>query len=652
MLTHPSQALLSNALRILAMDAVENANSGHPGMPLGMADVATVLFSQFLTFNPLDDQWPNRDRFVLSAGHGCLLLYSLLYLTGYPSMTLDQLRSFRQLSSHTPGHPEHGPGIEATTGPLGQGLANAVGMALAEKMMSAEFDFVDHRTYAFVGDGCLMEGVSQEAITLAGHWNLNKLIVFFDNNGITIDGPTSLSTSEDTLARFHACGWATFDIDGHDFKAIEEAIRQAQHQDKPALISCRTRIGYGAPSKGGTAAVHGSPLGQEEVQAARVFLEWPSTEPFFVPEHIVQEWRHRGTLHQSTCEQWYKTVHAHPLKDQFWAHLTKEGNVDSVLTPLKERYAQQKPKQATRKSSGEVLKAVQGVLPFVMGSADLAESTQVLPCNTLFSSQHRQGRYVHYGVREHAMAAIMNGIALHGGFIPCGGTFLVFSDYCRPAIRLSALMELQVIYVMTHDSIGLGEDGPTHQPIEHLAALRAIPNLCVFRPCDAVETVECFEVALSLPKTPSVMCLTRQAVETLRESCSAESLCSKGAYILQDDEQPQVDLWATGSEVSLACEVRVLLTQKGIRARVVSFPSWFLFDRQPKSYQDTLLKASTFKVAIEAASPMGWHRYVGSQGLVIGIDHFGASAPCSQLYQAFGFMPQEIAKKIEGALGG
>lgn len=641
---------MANAIRILTMDSIEQAQSGHPGMPMGFADVATVLFQSFVKHNPQDPQWPNRDRVVLSAGHGSMLLYSLLHLMGYELMTLDQLKKFRQWGSCTPGHPEHGIGIETTTGPLAQGLANAVGMALAEKMMSDTYDFIDHRTYALVGDGCLMEGLSYESVALAGHWRLSKLIVLFDDNQVTIDGPTDLSTSENILQRFQACHWSTRTIDGHSFKEIEDALHWAQKQDRPCFIACRTIIGYGCLSKQGRSACHGSPLGSDEVAKARTALNWTEAYPFVIPENIKNAWHNTGKRWSRHYAQWCEKVAAHPLSAQFWRayHATWQC---PDLTELEKRYATERPLQATRTISGQIIHQIKKTIPLVRGSCDLGGSNQMDLSDLGFSDTHPEGRYVHYGVREHAMAAIMNGIALHKGLIPCGGTFLCFSDYARPAIRLSALMGLQVIYIMTHDSIGLGEDGPTHQPIEHLASLRAIPNLFVFRPCDAMETVQCWSLALSLKNAPSVLCLTRQKVPSMDRCVHVpDHACAMGAYILQDAPCPVVDLWATGSEVSIACQVRSILQDKGYATRVISMPCWRLFDRQPDSIRAPLLEASTFKVAIEAASFMGWHQYVGSDGLVIAMDCFGASAPGPELYRHFGFDPVNIADKVVRSL--
>ncbi len=675
---------MATAIRILTMDAVEKSSSGHPGMPMGMADVATVLFSQFLKYAPWDPHWPDRDRFVLSAGHGSLLLYSLLYLTGYAHMTLEQLRNFRQWHSNTPGHPEHGPGIEATTGPLAQGLANAVGMALAEKMLQLKFgkDCVDHYTYVMAGDGCLMEGLSQEAISLAGHWQLSKLIVFFDDNGITIDGPVHASCSDDVAARFRASRWTVLSIDGHNFQEIENAIQQAQKHTTPTLIQCRTFIGYGAPNKQGKSIAHGAPLGAEEVNQARKFLNWSFQEPFFVPEDIIRAWKDVGNRCDDQYKNWQKYMHSFPLEKEFqagWHGKMPDHDIANIFNDLKSSYEAKQPIQATRKTSGEVFKALCSVVPFLYGSADLAESTGLSGENNLWRPNNEAAQFnalsvgVAYGVREHAMGAIMNGIALHKGFRVCGSTFLVFSDYLRPALRLAALMELPVIYVLTHDSIGLGEDGPTHQPIEHLASLRAIPNLNVFRPADAIEVVECWQLALASKNTPSVLCLTRQAVPTLRtlrsrdESSEANTLtkasesenpcisplyshnaCAKGAYVIKKSDAHffHVDLWATGSEVSLACQVQKALEANGLYSRVISFPCWSLFEQQPQSYQNLLKKSSALKVAIEAAGSFGWERYVDSFGLIFGIKCFGISAPYQEIYKHFDLDCHSITQRI------
>lgn len=656
---------LANGIRVLAMDAVEKAQSGHPGMPMGMADVATVLFTQFMKFDPQNPLWPDRDRFVLSAGHGSMLLYALCYLLGYEEMTLEQIKNFRTLGALTAGHPEYHPtaGIETTTGPLGQGLANAVGFAFAEKLQRARFteSLVNHHTYAIVGDGCLMEGISQEAISFAGHHQLNKLIVLFDDNHISIDGPTSLSTSEDTLLRFKAANWDVSAIDGHDPVAISTALRQAQSAARPTLIACRTIIGYGAPTKGGSAGVHGSPLGSDEIARARRSLAWDN-QPFDIPSELLSEWRHYGKRGHHAYESWKERLNqADPLLTQTF--LSEQLPLDPqkisrVIGQVITRFVEQKPSMATRQSSGEVLDAlVPEFSSLIGGSADLTGSNNTKAKSaTSFDLQHTSGNYVHYGVREHAMAAIMNGLCLHGGIRPFGGTFLVFSDYCKPAIRLSALMHQPVIYVMTHDSIGLGEDGPTHQPIEQLAGLRAIPNLHVFRPADAVEVAECWALALMQTDTPSLLALTRQKVPTFRTHLSNENKCAKGAYVVKEAGTPHVILCATGSEVSLALETARLLEEKKILARVISMPCTTLFDQQDQSYKTKLLgdlgSSNILRASIEAASTFGWERYVGHDGLRFGIDHFGASAPFEQLYDRFGLSCHEIMLKILTVLKG
>ena len=635
---------MANAIRALAMDAVEKANSGHPGMPMGMADVATVLFGQFLKFDPADPQWPDRDRLVLSAGHGSMLLYALLYLTGYPDMTLDEIKRFRQLGSRTAGHPEYGhaAGIETTTGPLGQGLANSVGMAMAERLLNAQFgnDLVDHKTYAIAGDGCLMEGISHEAISMAGHLKLNKLVVLFDDNSISIDGPTSLSVSDDQLARFTASGWRVERIDGHDAAAIAAALTRAQSSNKPSLIACRTVIGYGAPKKAGTSATHGSPLGAEEVAGAREKLGW-SHAPFVVPNEILSSWRAFGERGAGAHAAWNSRHVKHKDRAEFDRRIKGDlpAGFAAAVAALKQATSAEAPKIATRQSSQKVLDALAPVLPeLVGGSADLTGSNNTRAKDMgAFAAGNYGGRYIYYGVREHGMAAAMNGMALHRGLIPYGGTFLVFTDYCRPSIRLAALMGLRVIYVMTHDSIGLGEDGPTHQPIEHLTSLRAMPNLLVFRPADTVETAECWELALQQKDRPSVLALTRQALPTLRTEHKAENLCARGGYVLAEAGKPaKVTLIATGSEVMLAMEARAKLEAEGIGARVVSMACTELFDAQDAAYRKSVLDEKTVRVAVEAASPYGWERYVGPAGAVIGINSFGASAPAGDLYKHFG----------------
>jgi transketolase len=649
---------MANAIRALAMDAVEKANSGHPGMPMGMADVATVLYGQFLKFDPADPDWPDRDRLVLSAGHGSMLLYALLYLTGYEDMTLEEIKRFRQLGSRTAGHPEYGhaPGIETTTGPLGQGLANAVGMALAERLLNARFgdELVDHKTYVIAGDGCLMEGISHEAISLAGHLRLGKLIVLFDDNSISIDGPTSLTVSDDQLARFQASGWRAERVDGHDPAGIAAALTRAQGGDKPSLIACRTTIGYGAPKKAGTAATHGSPLGAEEVAGARQKLGW-SHPPFVVPNEILAAWRAAGERGAQPRKAWAARLAAHKDRAEFERRIEGElpEGVGAAIVALKRATSAEAPKLATRQSSQKVLDALAPVMPeLIGGSADLTGSnnTKAKDMNAIAAGNFG-GRYVYYGVREHGMAAAMNGLALHGGVIPYGGTFLVFTDYCRPAIRLSALMGLRVVYVMTHDSIGLGEDGPTHQPVEHLAALRAMPNLLVFRPADTVETAECWELALRQTARPSVIALTRQALPTLRTAHKAENLCARGGYVLAEAEKPaRATLIATGSEVAIALEARAKLEAEGIGTRVVSMACCELFDAADAAYRRSVLGEKTVRVAIEAAAPFCWERYVGPEGAVIGISSFGASAPAGDLYKHFGIAADAAVAAVKGRL--
>jgi transketolase len=649
---------MANAIRALSMDAVEKAASGHPGMPMGMADVATVLWTRFLKFDPAHPQWPDRDRFVLSAGHGSMLLYSLLHLTGFADMTLDELRRFRQLGSRTAGHPEYGhaAGIETTTGPLGQGLANAVGMALAERLDAARFgpDLVDHHTYVIAGDGCLMEGISHEAISLAGHLKLSRLILLWDDNSISIDGPTSLSVSDDQLARFKASGWAVTSVDGHDPEAVVAAIEAAQKSDRPNLIACKTVIGFGAPKKAGTAATHGAPLGADEVAGAREKLGWPYP-PFTVPDTILKSWRQAGARGGKAYEAWTQRHNAHKDSAEFDRRRTGElpAAFAATIEATKKAVSAEAPKLATRQSSQRVLEALAPVMPELLGgSADLTGSNNTKAKEMApVTPENYGGRYIYYGVREHGMAAAMNGLALHGGFAPYGGTFLVFTDYCRPSIRLAALMGQRVIYVMTHDSIGLGEDGPTHQPVEHLASLRAIPNLLVFRPCDTVETAECWALALAERHAPSVIALTRQAVPTLRTEHLAENRSARGAYVLQDAGSPRrVTLIATGSEVAMAVEARARLEADGIGTAVVSMPSWELFDRQPAAYREETLGATALRVAIEAASTFGWERYVGPRGAVIGMPGFGASAPAGDLYKHFGITAEATVKAAKARL--
>ena len=644
---------MANAIRALAMDAVQQADSGHPGMPMGMADVATVLFTKFLKFDASEPHWPDRDRFILSAGHGSMLLYSLLHLTGYADMTLDELKKFRQLGSRTAGHPEYGhaSGIETTTGPLGQGLGNSVGFALAERALAARFgrDVVDHYTYVIAGDGCLMEGVGQEAITLAGHLGLGRLIVLFDDNGISIDGPTSLSTSEDHKKRFAAAGWHVLSVDGHDAEAVTRAIRKARNvTDKPSLIACKTVIGYGAPTKAGTAATHGSPLGKDEIAGAREKLGWPYG-PFDIPEPVFSAWRKVGARGKSARRKWVKRLAELPEADRAEFDRRQKGDlpaaVGEAVAAFKTKIANDKPSWATRKSSQEVLEVINPVLPDTIGgSADLTGSNNTKTASLKpLTAADPAGRYVYYGIREHAMAAAMNGMALHGGVIPYGGTFMVFTDYCRPSIRLSALMGVRVVYVMTHDSIGLGEDGPTHQPVEHLAALRAIPNLNVMRPADAIETAECWQIALEAKKTPSIIALSRQNLPTVRDAGDGNR-SARGAYILAGDASAPIRLIASGSEVQLALGARDILAQEGLAAAVVSMPSWELFEAQDDTYRGEVMGGDgTVRVACEAASGFGWERWLGTRGTFVGMKSFGASAKASDLYKHFGITAEAIA---------
>ncbi len=645
---------MANAIRALAMDAVEKAKSGHPGMPMGMADVATALFREQLRFDAADPAWPNRDRFVLSAGHGSMLLYALLYLTGYPGMDIEQLTRFRQLGSKTAGHPEHGhaPGVETTTGPLGQGLANAVGMALAERLLAARLgpDIVDHHTYVIAGDGCLMEGISHEAISLAGHLGLGKLILLWDDNSISIDGATSLSVSDDQLARFKAAGWNTARIDGHDPAAISRALAQAKADpSKPWLIACKTTIGYGAPKKAGTHSAHGEPLGAEEIAGARQRLGWPYA-PFEIPGDILAAWRTIGKQHASENALWRERLAmAGPSAAQALetpAGASRREAVRAAIAEAKTAFAADPAKRATRVWSQATLERLVPVLPeLIGGSADLT------PSNGTRTKHHASvapgnfaGNYIHYGVREHAMAAAMNGMALHGGIIPYGGTFLVFADYCRPSIRLSALMGQRVIYVMTHDSIGLGEDGPTHQPVEHLAALRAIPNIQVLRPACGVETAECWEIALGAVDRPAILALSRQAVPNLRAAPSGENLSAKGAYVLKEtDGRRDATLIATGSEVGLAAEAAALLAKEGVAAAVVSMPSFELFRAQPRVYRDAVL-GSAPRLAIEAAVEFGWREWLRPADAFLGLNGFGASAPIADLMARFGLTAETAAK--------
>ena len=647
---------MANAIRFLSADAINKSNSGHPGMPLGMADVATVLFSKFIKLNPKDPQWFDKDRFVLSAGHGSMLMYSLLYLLGYEDISLEDIKNFRQLGAKTAGHPEYGylDGIDMTTGPLGQGISSAVGMALAERIINAKFgdDLCNHYTYVINGDGCLMEGISQEAAELAGHLKLNKLIVLWDNNNITIDGTVDKASSTNVLARFSSMGWNTLDIDGHNYEQIEKAIQTAQHSDKPTIISCKTKIGFGAPTKCGTSKCHGSPLGEQETQDMRKALNW-EYEPFEVPAKILQAWRDAGLNSVQKYEQW--TENAKNAGKEFLDFISNElpNNWNEGLKALKEEAIVNKTKVATRKASQMCLEKIVGIIPQVVGgSADLAASnlTTVAATKTI-SALDYNGNNVMYGIREHAMAAIMNGMALHNGIIPFGGTFFVFSDYMRPAMRLAALMGVRVIYVLTHDSIGVGEDGPTHQPIEHLASYRAMPNILTFRPCDVVETAEAWEIAITCENLPSILALTRQGLPLLRKDAK-DNLTAKGGYIISDVTEGklrQATIIATGSEVSLAVQAQQMLREKNIEVAVVSMPCTELFDKQPIQYQDTVL-GNCPRVAVEAGAKFGWEKYTGLKGDIIGMDGFGASGPAEKLFEYFGITVDEVVESVENLL--
>jgi transketolase len=646
---------MANAIRALAMDAVEQAKAGHPGLPMGAADIATVLFTRFLKFDPADPSWPDRDRFVLSAGHGSMLIYALLHLIGYDKMTIEEIKRFRQLGSITPGHPENflTPGVETTTGPLGQGLGNAVGMAIAERHLAAAFgeEIVDHHTYVLASDGDLMEGVSQEAIALAGHLKLAKLVVLFDDNGISIDGPLTLADSVDQVKRFEAAGWAATRIDGHDPDAIAAALERARRSDRPSLIACRTVIGFGAPSKAGTEKCHGSPLGADEIKGARDRLGW-SHPAFEIPPDIRAEWRAAGQRSKAARAAWsqrLKTLAA-DRRAEFERRIAGELPKDRLAAAVRTAKANLNaaPKEiATRAASENVLEALTAAVPeMIGGSADLTGSNNTKPKGmTVLSAADYGGRFIHYGVREHGMAAAMNGMALHRGVIPYSGTFLVFSDYCRPSIRLAALMGERVIHVMTHDSIGLGEDGPTHQPVEHLAALRAMPNLLVLRPCDAVETVECWQLALEHSESPSVLALTRQNLPQLRLGHDEANRCAAGAYeIVPAEKRAQVSLFASGSEVSIAVEARKFLRERGVAARVVSVPCFELFLALPAAERDEVIGTAPVKVAVEAAVRQGWDAIIGSDGGFIGMTGFGASAPHKDLYRQFGITPEKVAE--------
>jgi transketolase len=665
-MTQVEHSRMANAIRALAMDAVEKAKSGHPGLPMGAADVATVLFTQFLKFDATEPAWPDRDRFVLSAGHGSMLLYALLYLTGNPAMTLDEIKRFRQLGSKTPGHPEnfHTSGVETTTGPLGQGIATAVGMALAEKMFAAEFGkkIVDHHTYVLCSDGDLMEGVSQEAIALAGHWRLSKMIVLYDDNGISIDGPTALSDSVDQVKRFKSAGWQAERIDGHDPQAISAAIKRAQGSSRPSLIACKTTIGFGAPHKAGTNKVHGEALGADELKAAKENLGI-SLEPFSVPDDVLKSWREAGSRGGAARKEWdARYAELGPRKRaEFERRLKHErpAALAKALKTHKKALLASPLNVATRKSSEAAIEAIAAAMPFefVAGSADLTGSNNNKAKSAVaFSAKTPKGRFIHYGIREHGMAACLNGIFLHGGFAPNGATFLIFSDYARPAMRLAALMGTGAIYVMTHDSIGLGEDGPTHQPVEHLSALRAIPNMRVFRPCDAVEVAECWELALNRSTGPTVLALTRQNLPQLRTTAPDDNPCAHGGYeLVAAKGEAKVSLFASGSEVEIAVAAQKQLAEQGIAARVVSVPSLELLLAQPAEKRQAIIGHAPVKIAIEAAVRWGWDAVIGIDGEFLGMHSFGESAPYKDLYKHFGITAEAAVsaalKRLDGGKG-
>ena len=645
---------MANAIRFLAAEAIDKANSGHPGMPLGMADVATVLFTKFIKLNPQAPRWFDRDRFVLSAGHGSMLLYSVLYLLGYPDIDIEDIKNFRQLGAKTAGHPEYGhlSGIDMTTGPLGQGISSAVGMAMAERILAAKYgeDVCNHYTYVIAGDGCLMEGISEEAVSLAGHWKLNKLIVFWDNNNITIDGHVSDANSTDQIKRFEAVGWNTISIDGQNSQEIEKAIKKAQKSKKPTLIACKTTIGFGAPHKCGTSKCHGSPLGAEEIAAMRQTLGW-SAAPFEVPAPILNYWREAGKRSVAEYQDWEKRAKSKGKEFMNAVEGKLPKGWDKELNVLKETAIKEQTKVATRKASQMCLEAIVPHIPeLVGGSADLAASNLTLTkASKTITAQDYSGNNLMYGIREHAMGAIMNGLALHGGIIPFGGTFFVFSDYMRPSMRLAALMGIRVIYVLTHDSIGVGEDGPTHQPIEHLASYRCMPNMLTFRPCDVVETAEAWQLALEAEHRPSILALTRQGLPLLRKSAQ-ENLTAKGGYIMAGDAQKrQATIIATGSEVSMAMEARAKLAEEGIDVTVVSMPCCELFDAQPEPYRQEVL-GNAPRVAVEAAAKYGWERYVGEDGDIIGMDGFGASGPAGELYKYFGITVEEVVEAVKNCI--
>ena len=640
---------LANAIRFLSIDAVEKANSGHPGLPMGMADVVTILFKYYLKFNPNNPEWINRDRFILSAGHGSMLLYSLLYLTGYKSITLNDIKNFRQLNSICAGHPEYekNTGIETTTGPLGQGIANAVGFALAGEILKKKIgkNIFNHKTYVLAGDGCLMEGISHEALSLAGHLKLKNLIMLFDNNSISIDGPTNLAVSDDFKKRFNSYGWDYIEIDGHNEKQIFKALKKSQKAKKPTVISCKTKIGFGSPNKSGTASVHGSPLGKDETALVRKKLKW-NHEPFKIPEKILNEWKEIGNKGIKKENNWKKDYN----KKKNFVEKFFSNNYKKILETEKQNIIKNTEPIATRKSSEKILTSlIEKNSSLIGGSADLSGSNNTMTKkHKIIKSGNFEGNYIHYGVREHAMCGIMNGIALHSSLIPYGGTFLIFSDYCKPSIRLSALMKQRVIYIMTHDSIGLGEDGPTHQPIEQLSGLRDVPNLQVFRPADTTETVECWQLALESLNSPSIIALTRQKLNPVRKEFVRENKCSKGAYeILRNNEKIELTIFASGSEVNLALEVSHKLATQNIYSKVVSVPCQELFEKQTSEYKKKILNDTKYKISIEAGSTNNWKKYVGDKGLSFGINSFGISAPYKDAFNYFGLTSDNIFKKVK-----